>query len=127
MRGLVRPRKPPKAWLNAITDIFGVDDYLVSREANFKYGSTCFRGDVVALMEETGWYAARVYFHAACDGVFFTCVGLLAKVESNIRFSVWRDMETFHFVALSDIIDTLLFADDGCGVITMLHPLGIRS
>ena len=125
--GLVRPRKPPRAWLNAIVEIFGVNDYLVSRVANFKYGSTCSRGDVVALIEEAGWYAARVYFHAACDDVSFTCVGLLAKVESNLRFSVWRDMETLHFVALGDIIGTLVFADDGRGVIAVLHSLGIRS
>ena len=125
--GLVRPRKPPRAWLNAIVESFGVNDYLVSRVANFKYGSTCSRCDVVALIAGAGLSAARVYFHAACDGVLFTCVGLLAKVESNLKFSVWRDMETLHFVALGDIIDTLVFADDGCGVITVLHPLGIRS
>ncbi|MDA8583123.1 hypothetical protein N9L68_02795 [bacterium] len=99
----------------------------MSRVTNLKHGSTCSRGDVVALVDEACWYAARVYFHAACDDVLFTCVGLLATVESHLRFSVLRDMGTLHFVDLGDIIDTIVFADDGCGVITVLHSLGIRS
>ena len=45
----------------------------------------------------------------------------------DVADSVWRDMETLHFVALSDIIDTLVFADDGCGFITVLHFLWLRS
>jgi len=115
--------KPPLALLDALRAVCGNVAIELGRVARFNEWCTGVRGDVVMCNIQGNRIAGKVACFASVDAVLVVLVELWQEFDRHPGGSRWTTKgPALSMLDADQILDTLIWRDDGHGVVTAITP-----